>query len=167
MKTNPTVKRRLPDWLKTSLPKTQKFLRLRSLVREHGLHTVCESASCPNIGECWDNGTLTLMILGDTCSRACRFCDVPVGRLQPLRTEEPREVADMLAKLSLRYVVITSVDRDDLADGGAGQWAETIRQVRSRTALSGRPRKHTCRSSSEISRLSCGHSFSLSVHRRC
>ncbi len=135
MNSNTAAKRRLPDWVKTSLPKTQKFLRLRSLVREHGLHTVCESASCPNIGECWDSGTLTLMILGDTCSRACRFCDVPVGRLQPLRAEEPREVAEMLAKLSLRYVVITSVDRDDLADGGAGQWAETIRQVRSRSPL--------------------------------
>lgn len=127
---NTTAKRRLPEWVKTSLPKTAKFLRLRSLVRQHGLHTVCESASCPNIGECWDSGTLTLMILGDTCSRACRFCDVPVGRLQPLRADEPVEVAEMLAKLNLRYVVITSVDRDDLVDGGSGQWAETIRQVR-------------------------------------
>ena len=135
MNSNPDRKRRLPDWVKSSLPKTQEFLRLRSLVREHGLHTVCESASCPNIGECWDRGTLTLMILGDTCSRACRFCDVPVGRLQPLRPEEPGEVAEMLAKLNLRYVVITSVDRDDLADGGSSQWAETIRQVRSHSPM--------------------------------
>jgi len=121
---------RLPDWLKTPLPKNPNFFRLKSLVREHGLHTVCESASCPNIGKCWDRGTLTIMILGNTCTRACRFCDVETGHLQPPRTEEPAEVAGMLSKLNLRYVVITSVDRDDLPDGGAGLWAETILEVR-------------------------------------
>ena len=126
---NPTG-RRLPDWVKVSLPKTEKFVRLKSLVRQYALNTVCESASCPNIGECWDAGTLTIMILGDTCTRACRFCDVPTGHLQLPRTEEPEEVAVMLSHLNLRYTVITSVDRDDLADGGSRHWAETIRQVK-------------------------------------
>jgi len=124
---------RLPDWLKVPLPQGERFFNLRSLVKEHELHTVCESATCPNIGKCWDSGTLTLMILGDHCSRACRFCDVPSGQLQPLNPEEPAQVADMLSKLDLRYVVITSVDRDDLPDGGAGQWAETLMRVRKKS----------------------------------
>nr|WP_282012582.1 lipoyl synthase [Nitrospina watsonii] len=123
---------RLPEWLKTPLPKNPSFFHLKSLVREHGLHTVCESASCPNIGKCWDRGTLTIMILGNTCTRACRFCDVDTGHMLPPRREEPVEVAQMLSKLNLRYVVITSVDRDDLKDGGSGLWAETIREVRQR-----------------------------------
>ena len=122
--------RRLPDWVKVSLPKTENYFRLKSLVRQYALNTVCESASCPNIGECWDAGTLTIMILGGTCTRACRFCDVPTGHLQPPRVEEPEEVAVMLSHLNLRYTVITSVDRDDLADGGSRHWAETIRQVK-------------------------------------
>jgi len=124
-------KRRLPDWVKVQLPKGENYFRLKSLVRKHSLHTVCESASCPNIGECWDAGTLTIMILGDTCTRACRFCDVPTGNLLSPRSEEPQEVAEMLAKLNLRYTVITSVDRDDLKDGGASHWAETLRAVKS------------------------------------
>ncbi len=121
---------RLPAWLKAPLPSGESFFRLRSLVRQHRLHTVCESASCPNIGECWGKGTLTLMILGDHCTRACRFCDVPTGPIQPPDGDEPRHVAQMLSQLNLNYVVITSVDRDDLPDGGAGHWAETLRQVR-------------------------------------
>ncbi len=120
---------RLPAWLKTSLPSGEEFFSLRSLVRKHELHTVCESASCPNIGECWGKGTLTLMILGDHCSRACRFCDVPTGQMLPPDDNEPRQVAEMLSRLNLNYVVITSVDRDDLPDAGAGHWAETLRQV--------------------------------------
>lgn len=124
-------KRRLPDWVKAPLPKGDNYLRLKALVRKHSLNTVCESASCPNIGECWSAGTLTVMILGDTCSRACRFCDVPTGNLQLPRSEEPEEVAGMLSQLNLGYVVITSVDRDDLPDGGASHWAETLRQVKS------------------------------------
>ncbi len=122
--------RRLPPWLKTPLPGGADFTRLKSLVQEHGLNTVCESASCPNLGQCWNSGTLTIMILGDHCTRACRFCDVPTGHIQPPRKEEPQEVAALLAKIKLRYVVITSVDRDDLFDGGAGLWAETIKEVR-------------------------------------
>ncbi len=121
---------RLPAWLKTSLPSGENFFRLRSLVRKHQLHTVCESASCPNIGECWGKGTLTLMILGDHCSRACRFCDVATGQMLPPDDKEPRQVAEMLSRLSLSYVVITSVDRDDLPDGGASHWAETLQQIR-------------------------------------
>ncbi|GJL80164.1 MAG: lipoyl synthase [Nitrospinaceae bacterium] len=124
------LKRRLPDWVKAPLPKGENYFRLKSLVRRHGLHTVCESASCPNIGECWDAGTLTIMILGDTCTRACRFCDVPTGNLQLPREEEPDEVAKMLSKLNLGYTVITSVDRDDLKDGGASHWAETLKAVK-------------------------------------
>jgi lipoic acid synthetase len=127
---SPDSRRRLPAWLKTSLPSGEKFFRLRALVGEHQLHTVCESASCPNIGECWGKGTLTLMILGDHCSRACRFCDVPTGQMLPPDNNEPRQVAEMLSLLNLSYVVITSVDRDDLPDGGARHWAETLRQIK-------------------------------------
>ncbi len=125
-------KRRLPDWLKVPLPGGDNYARLKSLVRRHALHTVCESASCPNIGECWNAGTLTLMILGGTCTRACRFCDVPTGHMQPPRPEEPEEVAAMIETLGVRYAVITSVDRDDLPDGGAAHWAETLRTLRRR-----------------------------------
>ena len=121
---------RLPSWLKTSLPSGENFFHLRSLVRKRQLHTVCESASCPNIGECWGKGTLTLMILGDHCSRACRFCDVATGQMLVPDDNEPRQIAEMLSTLDLKYVVITSVDRDDLPDQGAGQWARTLQQIR-------------------------------------
>ncbi len=125
-------KRRLPDWVKAPLARGENYFRLKALVQKHSLNTVCESASCPNIGECWSAGTLTVMILGDTCSRACRFCDVPTGKLKMPRQEEPEEVADMLSKLDLGYTVITSVDRDDLPDGGASHWADTLFQVKSK-----------------------------------
>lgn len=121
---------RLPEWLKSPLPKSENYFNLRSMVRSHNLNTVCQSATCPNIGQCWDAGTLTLMILGETCSRSCRFCDVPTGIPLPARPDEPGNVAKTLSQLNLRYAVITSVDRDDLPDGGAGHWAETIRKVR-------------------------------------
>ena len=123
-------RRKLPDWLKTSLPKGASYFRLKALVEKHGLNTVCESASCPNIGDCWSAGTLTLMILGDTCTRSCRFCDVPTGSMKPPRIEEPVEIAEMLSKINLKYIVITSVDRDDLPDGGSDIWAQTIHQVK-------------------------------------
>ncbi len=123
---------RLPEWLKTSLPKEENYFRLRALVEKSRLNTVCESASCPNIGQCWDAGTLTLMILGDSCSRACRFCDVPTGGLTPPSPDEPESVAGILSQLNLRYAVITSVDRDDLADGGADHWAKTLNAIRER-----------------------------------
>ena len=122
--------KRLPEWLKAPLPKSRKFFELKSLVRQYNLNTVCESASCPNIGECWDAGTLTFMILGDSCSRACRFCDVDTGNLLRPNPDEPRQIAETLSKLNLRYAVITSVDRDDLTDGGAEHWVKTIKIVR-------------------------------------
>lgn len=99
---------------------------LKKAVGELGLHTVCQSASCPNIGECWNNRALTIMILGDICTRSCRFCDVKTGRPLPVDEDEPRRVAQMLAALDLSHTVITSVDRDDLKDGGAGIWAQTL-----------------------------------------
>jgi lipoyl synthase len=128
-------RRRLPDWLKTRLPKGINYFRLKALVDKYQLNTVCESASCPNIGECWSAGTLTLMILGDTCTRACRFCDVPTGFMKSPREEEPIEIAEMLSKLNLNYIVITSVDRDDLPDGGSYLWANTIHQIKKKNPL--------------------------------
>jgi lipoic acid synthetase len=120
---------RKPDWLRARAPGGDGYLRLKQIIDEHRLHTVCEEASCPNIGECWSRGTATIMILGDTCTRSCGFCNVKTGRPLPPDPDEPRRVAESLALLNLRHVVITCVDRDDLPDGGAAIWAETIRLV--------------------------------------
>ena len=130
MSTKLNKSRRLPEWLKVQLPKNRKFFKLKSLVQKYNLNTVCESASCPNIGTCWDAGTLTFMILGDTCSRACRFCYVATGNMLAPDTDEPSRIAETLSKLDLRYAVITSVDRDDLIDGGAEHWVKTIQLIR-------------------------------------
>lgn len=119
-----------PDWLKVRLQLNDDFFDLRRLVHENKLNTVCESASCPNIGECWSRRSLTFMILGNVCTRSCGFCDVQTGRPGSVDIDEPRRVAEALANIRLNYAVITSVDRDDLADGGAFMWAETIRQIR-------------------------------------
>lgn len=124
--------RRLPEWLKVKVPGGENFSRLKALVKERDLHTVCESASCPNIGECWGHGTLTFMILGDTCTRTCAFCDVKTGRPKTLDEDEPRRVGESIAGLGLKHAVITSVDRDELPDGGARIWAETIRACHAR-----------------------------------
>jgi lipoic acid synthetase len=124
------VKRRHPEWIRATLPTKPAYFELRALVKDLGLHTVCESASCPNIGECWTRKALTIMILGDICTRSCRFCDVTTGRPLPPDPDEPRRVAELLGKLSLEHTVITCVDRDDLADFGAAHWAETIRAVK-------------------------------------
>ena len=121
---------RHPPWLKVRMPSGENYFALRQLVHEQKLHTVCESASCPNIGECWDRRSLTIMILGGICTRSCQFCDVPTGRPEPPDPDEPRRVAETLARLGLRHTVITCVDRDDLADGGAAHWAETIRRCK-------------------------------------
>jgi lipoic acid synthetase len=121
---------RHPPWIKAKLPAGDTYMEVRRLVHEQKLHTVCESASCPNIGECWNHRALTIMILGGICTRSCQFCDVPNGRPLPVDPDEPRRVAHTLAQLGLRHTVITSVDRDDLDDGGAAHWAETIRRVR-------------------------------------
>jgi lipoyl synthase len=121
-----------PEWLKVRAPGSPSYLRLKALMRELKLHTVCEEAQCPNIGECWNHGTATFMILGDVCTRACSYCAVAHGRPAAVDAAEPRRVADAIRALDLSYVVITSVDRDDLADGGASIFAETIRETRAR-----------------------------------
>jgi lipoic acid synthetase len=124
---------RHPPWIRMKMPGGKVYTDLKSRVRELGLHTVCESASCPNIGECWSRRSLTIMILGGICTRSCRFCDVPTGRPLPADPDEPERVATMLAELDLRHTVITCVDRDDLRDGGAAHWAATIRAVKRRS----------------------------------
>jgi len=122
--------RRHPDWIKVRIPSGENYFDVRDLVHGLGLNTVCESASCPNIGDCWDRRAITIMILGNICTRSCQFCDVPNGRPEPADADEPRRVAVALSKLGLKHTVITSVDRDDMPDGGAAHWAETIRQVK-------------------------------------
>jgi lipoic acid synthetase len=124
------ARRRHPPWIRATLPSKPAYFELRAMVKELQLHTVCESASCPNIGECWTRRALTIMILGDICTRSCRFCDVTTGRPLPPDPDEPRRVAEMLARLALEHTVITCVDRDDLADFGAAHWAETIQRVK-------------------------------------
>jgi lipoyl synthase len=121
-----------PEWLKVRAPGSPNYLRLKALMKERKLNTVCEEARCPNIGECWHHGTATFMILGDVCTRACGYCAVPHGKPTELDTAEPARVADAVAEMGLKYVVITSVDRDDLEDGGAGIFADTIRHIRAR-----------------------------------
>jgi lipoic acid synthetase len=121
-----------PAWIRMKMPAGEVFFDLKKRVAELGLHTVCESASCPNIGECWNRQSLTIMILGGTCTRSCQFCDVPTGRPAPPDAGEPERVATILAELGLRHTVITCVDRDDLPDGGAAHWAATISAVKQR-----------------------------------
>jgi lipoic acid synthetase len=121
---------RKPSWLKMKMPHGQEYSKLLNLVNGHRLHTVCQSAKCPNMGECWAAGTATLMILGDVCTRSCGFCHIATGRPPTLDLDEPRRVGDAVAKMHLHHVVITSVNRDELADGGAAVWADTIRQIR-------------------------------------
>lgn len=119
-----------PDWIRVRAPNTRGYADTRNIVRANGLHTVCEEAGCPNIGECWDKKHATFMIMGDTCTRACAFCNVKTGLPNALDAVEPQNVAEAVAKLGLAHVVITSVDRDDLADGGAEHFAQTIRAIR-------------------------------------
>jgi len=127
----PAEQLKKPDWIRVraALP-SSRFYEIKQILREHKLHTVCEEASCPNIGECFGKGTATFMIMGDKCTRRCPFCDVGHGRPDPLDPEEPVNLARTIAALKLKYVVITSVDRDDLRDGGAGHFVECIRQIR-------------------------------------
>jgi lipoic acid synthetase len=128
----PAALPRHPPWIRAKMPAGKVFFDLRARVHELGLHTVCESASCPNIGECWNRQSLTIMILGGICTRSCQFCDVPTGRPLPADPDEPERVATILAELGLRHTVITCVDRDDLKDGGAAHWAATITAVKRR-----------------------------------
>jgi lipoic acid synthetase len=125
-----TERRRHPPWIRAQLPSKPAYFELKAMIKELGLHTVCESASCPNIGECWTRRALTIMILGDICTRSCRFCDVTTGRPLPPDPDEPRRVAELLGRLDLEHTVITCVDRDDLPDFGAAHWAATIAAVR-------------------------------------
>lgn len=131
VKIEPTEKpMRKPDWIRVRIPASSKVAELKSLLRENKLVTVCEEAACPNLPECFTKGTATFMIMGDKCTRRCSFCDVAHGRPDPLDTNEPKHLAETIAKMRLRYVVITSVDRDDLRDGGASHFADCIREVR-------------------------------------
>lgn len=126
----PEQKLRKPEWIRAKIPTGQKFFEIKNILREQKMHTVCEEASCPNIGECFSHGTATFMIMGDICTRRCPFCDVGHGRPNPLDTNEPQYLAESVAKMGLRYVVITSVDRDDLRDGGAQHFADCINAIR-------------------------------------
>jgi lipoic acid synthetase len=121
-----------PDWIRVKAPVSKGYVETQRIVRANGLHTVCEEAGCPNIGECWEKKHATFMIMGDTCTRACAFCNVKTGLPAPLDVDEPARVAEATAKLGLAHIVVTSVDRDDLDDGGAGHFAATIRAIRMR-----------------------------------
>jgi len=122
--------KRKPDWLKIQLPKGANFSFVNQTVKEHDLHTICQSGKCPNIGECWGNGTATFMILGEICTRSCKFCNTKTGKPLPVDQNEPIKLARSIQLMKLKHAVITSVDRDDMEDGGAGHWAETVRKIR-------------------------------------
>ena len=121
---------RLPRWMKMQMPKGESYSKVKNLVAEHQLHTICTSGNCPNIGECWNRGTATFMILGDICTRNCKFCGVTTGKPFAPDSEEPKRIAESVRVMQLKHAVITSVDRDDLPDLGASFWAETIREVK-------------------------------------
>lgn len=128
--TTPETKKRIPDWIRVRAPVDNKVAELKSLLRQNKMHTVCEEASCPNLSECFSHGTATFMIMGDKCTRRCTFCDVAHGRPDALDPEEPINLAKSLQNMNLKYVVITSVDRDDLKDGGASHFADCIKEAR-------------------------------------
>lgn len=124
------IQKHKPPWLRAKVPGGAGYTRLKSIIDDHRLHTVCQEAGCPNMGECWARGVATIMILGDTCTRSCGFCNIKTGRPSPVDLDEPARVAESLALMGLRHVVITSVNRDELADGGAAVWAETITRTK-------------------------------------
>jgi lipoyl synthase len=124
---------RKPDWIRIKIGASDEITRVKQLLREHKLHTVCEEAACPNLAECFQHGTATFMIMGDLCTRRCPFCDVAHGKPLPLDKDEPQHLANAIKAMALKYVVITSVDRDDLRDGGAGHFADCIKQIRQQT----------------------------------
>ena len=123
-------RRRKPNWLKTKIPIGKQYLGIREIVEKNKLHTICTSGHCPNIADCWGRGTATLMILGDICTRACKFCNVKTGKPLPVDLKEPERVAESVKLMKVKHCVLTSVDRDDLNDGGAAIWAETIRKIK-------------------------------------
>jgi len=127
--------RRLPFWLRQDIPDAVRLREIRNILAEHGVNTVCEGARCPNSGKCWGKGVVTVMIMGKTCTRDCRFCSVEKGEIVPLDSDEPRRVAGLVKKLNLNYVVVTSVTRDDLPDGGAGHFAQVIKAIRQTAPL--------------------------------
>lgn len=133
IKIQPQPPLRKPDWIRVRIASSPRFTEIKSLLRENKLHSVCEEASCPNIGECFSHGTATFMIMGDRCTRRCPFCDVGHGRPDPLDPDEPQHLAQSIARMGLQHVVITSVDRDDLRDGGAAHFVACIQQVRIRS----------------------------------
>lgn len=129
--TNPKLPReRLPRWMKMNLPKGESYSRVKNLVGKHGLHTICTSGNCPNIGECWNRGTATFMILGDICTRNCKFCGVKSGKPMPADPLEPVRIAESIRLMELKHAVITSVDRDDLPDLGTSAWVATIHEIK-------------------------------------
>lgn len=129
----PETTLRKPDWIRIKLPVGDQVNRIKQSLRENRLHTVCEEAACPNLGECFSHGTATFMIMGDLCTRRCPFCDVAHGKPQPLDEQEPQNLANTIAAMGLKYVVVTSVDRDDLRDGGAGHFADCIAAIRAQS----------------------------------
>jgi lipoic acid synthetase len=131
--TPPIEKAVRPDWLRVRLPHGESYRKVRALIDQHQLHTVCESARCPNMGECWGEGTATFMILGNICTRSCSFCAVATGRPTELDQDEPRRVGDAIRLMQIKHAVLTSVNRDELTDGGASIWAATIREVRAQS----------------------------------
>ncbi len=125
-----STKQRLPRWMKMKMPSGENYSKVKNLVQQHQLHTICTSGKCPNIGECWGRGTATFMILGEVCTRSCRFCGVQTGRPLAPDHNEPLRVAESVSIMKLKHCVITSVDRDDLSDGGASIWIETIQKIK-------------------------------------
>ena len=121
---------RKPEWLKTKLQSGLQFVHVNNIVKEHGLHTICSSGRCPNLSECWNKGTATFMISGEICTRSCKFCNTLTGRPLPLDPTEPAKIAESIQLMNLKHAVVTSVDRDDLPDGGAYHWAATIKAIR-------------------------------------
>ena len=130
MSDSPEKHIRKPDWLKIKLPKGDNYLKVKGILEEQGLHTICSSGKCPNMGECWNAGTATFMILGEICTRSCKFCATKTGKPLPVDANEPLKIAQSVHHLKLKHVVITSVDRDDLPDGGAAIWAETVGKIK-------------------------------------
>jgi lipoic acid synthetase len=130
MSVNAAVKTKKPKWLKVKLPTGESFKKVRNLVTEHKLHTICESGNCPNMGECWGAGTATFMILGNVCTRSCGFCAVATGRPEAVDVFEPGRVANSVKLMKVKHAVITSVDRDDLPDGGSNIWVSTVKAIR-------------------------------------
>jgi len=122
--------KRLPRWMKMQMPKGESYSKVKNTVKEHNLNTICTSGNCPNIGECWNRGTATFMILGEICTRSCKFCGVKTGKPLPVDWNEPERLAESVKLMQVKHCVITSVDRDDLQDGGAAFWAETIQKIK-------------------------------------